>query len=973
LYFRNLLQVNFPPTDLALKKILLILFLVVPTLAFSQVKRFGVPNILNYPKAEYRAGTQNWGVAQDPNGFMYFANNLGLLRFDGLNWNLYNDSFTSNVRSVCIDEDGIIYIGLDEDFGIFDPNSPEGPVFKSLLDKLPEDIPETDVIWKIYDTQYGIVFQSYQYLFIYNDDEIDIIKPQKAFYYSFYINNRLFFHEPGVGLYEYINGFVNKVPWADELKDHEIQSMISFFENHLLIGTAQSGWFEYKNGELKKWDVPANTQTENDVLYCGIKLDGNNLAIGTILNGLIIANSDGEIIQRLNLNNGLQNNTILSLCNDRSGNLWLGLDNGIDYIELNSPISYTSRSENIGTGYCAVIHNNLLYLGTNQGLFTKKFSAVGQDNTEVFKMIPGTEGQVWSLKVLNGQLLCGHNLGTFAINEREARQISDEPGLWTFIQLKDQPDYAIGGTFNGLVLFHFENNQWKFQTKTKGFSESSRFLSEDKDGNIWVSHGAKGVFRVTLNAQRDSATDVKLYGRNEGLPLDLMNILLKFDNTWHISTVDGLYIYNGDTDRFEKNRNLINLFAPKNRLKYVEKDIRVNYWYIAENEVGVLHKNDDTSYTKITTPFQQLRNKLVREWEFLYVFDLNNVFFATENGFAHYSSRIVTSYNQPFKCFITQVDIPNLDTVVYPENTNGPIKLPFQKNAFRFRFAAPFYQNPDQLEFSYFVDNYSDSWSAWSSDNYRDLTNLPENNYVFRVKSRNSFGIESEEASFSFVITPPWQRSRTATYIYILIIFVIVVIIAWIINQRFEKSKQKERKKHEQKLREKEKEFEQQAVLAEKEIIRLKNEKLEAQKLSLDKELANQTLSIVNKNKFLMKINEELKRVSHETSDGAVKTKMAILKKRIDKEIDNQNQNQIFESYFEEVHADFFERLKDKFPHLSPKDLRLCAYIRMNMSTKEIATLLNISDRGVEISRYRLRKKLELSREVNLSTFLLNL
>ncbi|WP_232302849.1 ligand-binding sensor domain-containing protein [Draconibacterium sediminis] len=956
-----------------MKKSLLILLLVFPSLVFSQVKRFGVPNILNYPKADYRAGTQNWGVAQDPNGFMYFANNLGLLRFDGLNWDLYNDSFTSNVRSVCIDDDGVIYIGLDEDFGIFDPNSPEGPVFKSLTDKLPEDIPETDVIWKIYNTQYGIVFQSYRYIFIYRDDKIDIIRPQKAFYYSFYINNRLFFHEPGVGLFEYINGFVNKVPWADELKDHEIQSMVSFFENHLLIGTAQSGWFEYKNGKLNKWDVPANTQTENDVLYCGIKLDGNNLAIGTILNGLIIANSEGEIIQHLNLNNGLQNNTILSLCNDRSGNLWLGLDNGIDYIELNSPISYTSRSENIGTGYCAVIHDNLLYLGTNQGLFTKKFSTIGQDNSEVFKIIPGTEGQVWSLKVINGQLLCGHNLGTFAVNGREVRQISDDPGLWTFIQLKNDTNYAIGGSFTGISLFQFDKGQWDLKTKIKGFSESSRFLSEDEEGNIWVSHGAKGVFRVTLNAQSDSATNVKLYGAKDGLPIDLMNILLKFDNTWCISTVDGVYSYNAAADRFEKNKSLNEIFAPYNRLKYIEKDFRGNYWYIAETEVGVLHKNDDTSYTRITTPFQQLRNKLVREWEFLYVFDLNNVFFATENGFAHYSSRIVTSYNQAFKCFITQVDVPNLDTVVYPVNQLDPTEFPFQKNAFRFNFSAPFYQNPEQLEFSYFIDNYSDSWSVWSNDNYRDLTNLPENDYVFRVKARNSFNVESDEATFSFVITPPWHRSKTATYIYILIVFVIVVIIAWFINKRFEKSKQKERKKHEQKLREKEKEFEKQAVLAEKEIIRLKNEKLEAQKLSLDKELANQTLSIVNKNKFLMKINEELKRVSNETSDGAVKTKMAILKKRIDKEIDNQNQNQIFESYFEEVHADFFERLKDKFPHLSPKDLRLCAYIRMNMSTKEIATLLNISDRGVEISRYRLRKKLDLSRDVNLSTFLINL
>ena len=628
-----------------MKKVFLILVFILPITGLAQLKNIGVPNIINYPKVEYDAGTQSWGVAQDPDGFIYFANNEGLLRFDGLNWDLFYVSATSNVRSVCIDDDGIIYIGMDDDFGIFDPTTENGPVFRSLLDKLPEEISETDVIWKIYNTQYGVVFQSYQYLFIYKNDKIDIIKPQEAFYYSFYTNNRLFFHEPGVGLYEYINGFVNKVPWADELKDHEIQSMVSFFENHLLIGTAQTGWFEYKNGKLRKWDVPANEQTERDVLYCSVKLDGNYLAIGTILNGLIIANSDGEIIQHLNLNNGLQNNTILSLCKDRSGNLWLGLDNGIDYIELNSPISYTSRADNIGTGYCAVIHNNLLYLGTNQGLFTKTFSTVGQQNTNVFKRIPGTEGQVWSLKVLNGQLLCGHNLGTFVINGREARQISDDPGLWTFIKLNNAPNYAIGGNFTGLSLFHFQDNQWKFQTKLKGFSESSRFLSEDKDGNIWVSHGAKGVFRVTLNAQRDSATNVKLYGTKDGLPLDLKNILLKFDNSWHISTVDGLYSYNAATDRFEKNKSLDKMFYPNNRLKFIEKDPQENYWYIAENEVGVLHKDDDTSFTKITTPFQQLQNKLVREWEFLYVYDLNNVFFAIENGFAHYSSRIVTPHN----------------------------------------------------------------------------------------------------------------------------------------------------------------------------------------------------------------------------------------------------------------------------------------------------------------------------------------
>jgi DNA-binding CsgD family transcriptional regulator len=104
-----------------------------------------------------------------------------------------------------------------------------------------------------------------------------------------------------------------------------------------------------------------------------------------------------------------------------------------------------------------------------------------------------------------------------------------------------------------------------------------------------------------------------------------------------------------------------------------------------------------------------------------------------------------------------------------------------------------------------------------------------------------------------------------------------------------------------------------------------------------------------------------------------LKNKLNILLKKINKEIDNKQQKQVFETYFDEVHEEFFKRLKGKYPEISPREMRLCAYIRMDLTSKEIAVLLNITDRGVEISRYRLRKKLELPRETNLSTFLSNI
>jgi DNA-binding CsgD family transcriptional regulator len=77
--------------------------------------------------------------------------------------------------------------------------------------------------------------------------------------------------------------------------------------------------------------------------------------------------------------------------------------------------------------------------------------------------------------------------------------------------------------------------------------------------------------------------------------------------------------------------------------------------------------------------------------------------------------------------------------------------------------------------------------------------------------------------------------------------------------------------------------------------------------------------------------------------------------------------------YFNNIHTSFTQSLKEKFPNLSANDIKMCAYLRMNLSTKEIASILNISARGVEISRYRLRKKMDLENATNLTDFLLRL
>ena len=153
----------------------------------------------------------------------------------------------------------------------------------------------------------------------------------------------------------------------------------------------------------------------------------------------------------------------------------------------------------------------------------------------------------------------------------------------------------------------------------------------------------------------------------------------------------------------------------------------------------------------------------------------------------------------------------------------------------------------------------------------------------------------------------------------------------------------------------------------------LRNEKLNLEMIHKEKELANSTMLIIQKNGILHKLKNELSKIKNTLTDDQIKNDLNANIKRIGKEIDNEKQWQVFNTHVEQVHEDLFKKLKSLCPDLSPRELSLCAYLRMNISSKEIATLMNISTRGVEISRYRIRKKLGIDRTANLTDFMMNL
>ncbi|MEZ5145960.1 MAG: LuxR C-terminal-related transcriptional regulator [Bacteroidales bacterium] len=243
---------------------------------------------------------------------------------------------------------------------------------------------------------------------------------------------------------------------------------------------------------------------------------------------------------------------------------------------------------------------------------------------------------------------------------------------------------------------------------------------------------------------------------------------------------------------------------------------------------------------------------------------------------------------------------------------------------------------------------------------------------TFLVKARNIYGIETDTKAYHFNIDPPWPRSAPAFILYAFLGLLLIGITILLMRKKIERSKLKEARLQQEKFREREDKLQRETLEAEKEIIRLRNEKLREQMTMKDKELANATMEMIQKNKVLNKIKNDLKKITTASHDDGLKNEVQSLHRKINKELDTEKQWEVFETHFENVHEAFLKRLKNQFPDLSPRELKLCAYLRMNISSKEIAALMNISTRGVEISRYRLRKKLQLSRNENLTDFILS-
>jgi DNA-binding CsgD family transcriptional regulator len=911
-----------------------------------------LPPIVKYPSTVYGAGNQSWMISQDEQNYLYFANNEGLLEYNGTNWELYPTPNETIMRSVKV-IDNKIYTGCYMNFGYWIRQANGKLKYTSLSDTIRNKILDDEQFWNILKYDQWILFQSLNRIYIYDTKtkSFKIISPKNGVIKSFSTKNSIYYQTINEGLFEIEGGKGKLISDHPVLKKFTIVNVFTV-DDGLLIQTQLDGFYKLTGTTLTSFATEVDAQIKASFVYSSQRLQDGSYALGTVSNGIFILSNSGKLNYHISQSKGLSNNTALSLFEDKDQNVWVGLDNGINCINLQTPVhSFTDDTGILGTVYTSIAFNGMLYVGTNQGLFCKKYQS--NDN---FHFISGTKGQVWSLYSYDNTLFCGHDSGTFIIDSTFARSIFSGSGTWKFEPSPNNKNILLQGNYYGISVLEKVNNQWKFRNKIDGFSYSSRYFEITPNLEVYVSHEYKGIFRLQLDNSLLKTKEFYTYsapkkGKNASL--------VKFNNAIYYAYKGGIFKLNPNTKQFEKDKVLSSIF---------EKDEYTSGKLIVDNsnKIWLFSKNyiHYFSASKLSNQLKQniipipssLTNSMLG-FENITQISKSTYLIGTTDGY--YTLNIDDLSFKNYMVSITEISINKQNEISKNVLLKEEGSFKSTENNITLNYTVPEYNKYINSEYQYLLEGFQNEWSEWSTKSSVNFKNLSPGQYTFKVRAKYANTLLQNTATYTFVVLKPWYLTNLAVFIYLLLL----IVIGYFINKAYRNfyHKQKEKLIEENNLLLEIKELEN-----EQQLMKLRNEQLSLDVDNKNRELAVSTMSLNSKNELLAFIKEDLKKTSQDDSKNI---KSVI--RTINDNITEEDSWKVFKEAFDSADKDFLKRIKQLHPLLTPNDLRLCAYLRLNLSSKEIAPLFNISVRSVEIKRYRLRKKMDLQHEIGLVEYIL--
>jgi len=916
--------------------------LVVASYSFANQK----PYVINFARDKYQAASKNWSIGQDEKGVMYFGNDIGLLESDGMGWKLYPIPNSPIIRALAVESHHTIYTGGSDEFGRWDRDQSGGLKYTSLKDLLPPKSLDNEGFWRVWIDGDKVYFQSFTNIYVYDHHTIERLTTPKGFMLLVKVKDEYWVQEMHGSLYRLKDGQLSKIEGSEFLNGTTTRVMLPYGEDRYLVGTSTGEMYIYDKKSFIPWNQSLSRQLNGQELNCGVYCaKRNTYYLGTQLSGIYEVDIHGNVLNHFYAANSLQNNTILSLYEDNSNNIWIAMDRGLAYIRYTDGLSYYRTVDgNSSSVYAATLWNGYLLVGTNQGVYyTPKEKADDLEMYSSLKLMEGTQGQVWSFSQIDGKLFCCHNQGLLEIlpDFRIRQPYRINSGVFR----------ALEATINGKkVDIIVTYKELYIVNKETGKINAMRQITDpiydaevDHLGNIWLETVRRGVYKCRLNEEMDAFRYYTYYGHetDQTLPVDLQ--VFKSSGRIIFLADSRFYTYNESKDNLQLDPLLNQCFENVNHLKRIVSINSEESWAITESSVYRFFYDGYIAHIKEAYKVETDNLSLVTASENIAVLNDSLSLICLDVGFILHNSR-------QSKRQVVELTPPNLEYVHGGRDLNSGyadldkhIRIPFAGNTVTVGFSVnnAFAEN---LFVEYLLEGVDNAWSKPEQRNYVSYARLPHGNYTLRIRTTDELNNYSADAIVDFEILPPWYNTMWWYIVCCLLIMFVLFAAFWFMKRRLQN-------KH----------------------LRLMNEQLQHEIEEKNAEMFLQTSFIIRKNELILKIKDMVDEICARNTQRGLLPLYQKINNLLANNLDTDDDWKMFLIKFEQKHHNFFRTLKENYPLLTNNDLRLCACLKLNMDTKDIASLMNLSVRAIENNRYRLRKKLDLKPTQNLNEFFLDI
>lgn len=892
-----------------------------------------LPFVENFSKSKYEGDNQVWSVAQGNDNALYFANNHYFVRYNGVKWEKYTLPNKTIIRSVYAIGDRI-YSGSYNEFGFW--KRVNGKMIYTSLTKNKNLFVGNlinEEIWKIFHFKGSIYFQSFNELFVYTGNSIKRLNIPDQISYCFLVDGKIFIASVNNGIYILEgNKFIQQKNWESLnntiIHGIEKQNGITYFF------TRKNGIFEDSNGVLKPWkNNTLNAVFKSEIINTARFIDNNRVAIGTAFNGIYIVNILDGSYTNVNRKNSLLNNSVLSIGLDQENDLWLGMDNGISHIEINSPYDIFSDNTGVlGSVYAVSPSKNGFILGTNHGIFDYQ--------NKKLTFIEGSQGQVWQVNKIGNKHIVGHNDGTLQYNGNQLDRLNGNTGGWKLLK-NNYSNHYFQANYAGITIYKDAN--FSAFEKVIGLNKPIKDIAQNKRNELWAVDNYKGLYKIDFDDQLN-VKKIQNVTKANNIKHDYNVKLFSFKNEilFYINSL--WYKFNSITNKLET----FKLFS--DNFKYISDIIAIDdsKFLIVKEGLIYLINNDSGKFYWELLPKKYYEGKIVNEdTEVIQI--VNKLIINLDDGFLIYTPK----NKDKFSNYTIKIE-------GFYNNKLMSKKAKIKHNqSVELHVISPFYGFKEKNLFYKF--NNSNTYIPILNGKIL-LNNLnygKQEVFIYHLL-KNEY---KEISNYSFEVLKPWYFS-----FWMIITYFLILYSAFFLYFRWNKIRYNE------KIKLKEEELKHQKQIHDLEMDaanRIKNQEYEKHILEIQiqtkaSEVTGKSLSIAKQTEMIDKIKSILD----------VEKNIATIKSQINKVIKinslNKNEWNSFEYNLLKSNEDFVKIISAKYTNLTAKDIKLCIYLKMNLSSKEIAPLMNISYRGVELHRYRLRKKLVLDQTVNLNLFMNN-